>query len=249
MKPKHQEILTILAASDHPLTLIDIKNAMEPAQAGKYKGTSEIAGVLSYLQRPLGYVASNKYPSYDNGKATFEWSITDAGKAALSAAFKTHLPHTSETDPQPVDPAPSAETNLTNGVSIMTTQLIPVFSGELSGNPVQLVDARLLHSFLEVARDFSHWIKDRIEEYGFIENVDFLLAKFSEQKRRGGHNKIDYHITLDMAKELSMVERNEKGKQARRYSSTAKPSPKAPQNRSKQRKRYRHRRKSRSTAP
>lgn len=131
----------------------------------------------------------------------------------------------------------------------MTTQLIPVFSGELSGNPVQLVDARLLHSFLEVARDFSHWIKDRIEEYGFIENVDFLLAKFSEQKRRGGHNKIDYHITLDMAKELSMVERNEKGKQARRYSSTAKPSPKAPQNRSKQRKRYRHRRKSRSTAP
>lgn len=112
MKPKHQEILTILAASDHPLTLIDIKNAMEPAQAGKYKGTSEIAGVLSYLQRPLGYVASNKTPSYDNGKATFEWSITDAGKAALSAAFKTHLPHTSETEPQPVDPEPSAETAL-----------------------------------------------------------------------------------------------------------------------------------------
>ena len=100
----------------------------------------------------------------------------------------------------------------------MNTQLIPVFAGHIQNQSVQLVNARLLHSFLEVARDFSTWIKDRIEEYSFIEDIDYLLPKFGEQtKRRGGHNKIDYHITIDMAKELSMVERNEKGKIARRY--------------------------------
>lgn len=99
----------------------------------------------------------------------------------------------------------------------MNTQLIPVFAGEMSGVSVQLVDARLLHSFLESAQEFTNWIKNRIEEYGFIENVDFLLDKIIKQRGRGGHNKINYHLTLDMAKELSMVERNEKGKQARRY--------------------------------
>lgn len=99
----------------------------------------------------------------------------------------------------------------------MNTQLIPVFAGHIQNQSVQLVDARLLHSFLEVTRDFSTWIKNRIDEYEFIENIDFLLHKFGEQKGRGGHNKIDYHLTLDMAKELSMVERNEKGKIARRY--------------------------------
>ena len=96
----------------------------------------------------------------------------------------------------------------------MNTQLIPVFAGELSGASVQLVDARLLHSFLEVGRQFTHWIQERIEEYGFIELQDFLpiLAKSS-----GGRPSKEYHLTLDMAKELAMVERNEKGRQARRY--------------------------------
>lgn len=101
----------------------------------------------------------------------------------------------------------------------MTTQLIPVFAGELSGAPVQLVDARLLHTFLEVADRFSDWIKRRIEEYGFTLNQDYLFAsEISEAKTgRGGHNKIDYHLSIDMAKELGMIERNDKGRQIRRY--------------------------------
>jgi phage anti-repressor protein len=95
----------------------------------------------------------------------------------------------------------------------MNTQLIPVFAGELSGVPVQLVDARLLHSFLEVATQFKDWIARRIEEYGFIDDQDFR-SFLSGTKGRPAK---DYHLNLDMAKELSMVERNEKGKQARRY--------------------------------
>lgn len=102
----------------------------------------------------------------------------------------------------------------------MNTQLIPVFAGEISGTSVQLADARLLHSFLEIARDFSTWIKSRIEEYNFVENLDFLVHQNGGTKTgRGGNRKtvFEYHLTLDMAKELSMVERNEKGKIARRY--------------------------------
>ena len=80
------------------------------------------------------------------------------------------------------------------------------------------VSARELHQFLEVGRDFSTWVKNRIEEYGFIEGQNYSLPpEMGEQTSRGGHNKIEYVLTLDMAKELSMVEKTEKGKQARRY--------------------------------
>ena len=95
------------------------------------------------------------------------------------------------------------------------TELIKITTNE-SG--AQVVSARELHKFLESRRDFSNWIKDRIEKYGFIENQDYqLLNNFGEQTGRGGHNKKEYALTLDTAKEISMVEGNEKGRQARRY--------------------------------
>jgi len=78
----------------------------------------------------------------------------------------------------------------------------------------KLVDARELHSFLEIKRDFSNWIKYYIKNYDFVEQVDFttLVAKSS-----GGRNPLEYAITIEMAKELSMVSRTKKGKEARRY--------------------------------
>lgn len=101
----------------------------------------------------------------------------------------------------------------------MTTQLIPIFNGSISNQTLLLCDARELHSFLGVRKDFSSWIRERIADYGFIENEDFvLLTKIGEQRiGRGGHNRKDYHLTLDTAKELAMVERNDKGRQIRRY--------------------------------
>ena len=97
------------------------------------------------------------------------------------------------------------------------TALIPVFTGTLSDTTVQLCDARTLHAFMLVLRDFTTWIKGRIRKFGFVEGVDYLLTKSGEQFPSGTKYSSDYHLTLDMAKELSMVENNDMGRQARRY--------------------------------
>lgn len=79
---------------------------------------------------------------------------------------------------------------------------------------IQAVNARELHAFLQNKDHFATWIKDRITQYDFQENQDFVT--FSENSEKG-RPRLEYAITLDMAKELSMVERNEQGKRARRY--------------------------------
>lgn len=79
---------------------------------------------------------------------------------------------------------------------------------------IQAVNARELHAFLQVQTAFKDWINRRISEYGFSDGVDF--CSFLSQST-GGRPAIEYAISLDMAKELSMVERNEQGKMARRY--------------------------------
>lgn len=86
-------------------------------------------------------------------------------------------------------------------------------------NGQRAVSARELHAFLNSKREFATWIKDRIKQYGLIENEDFvrLTNSSSEQKSRGGQNKIEYALSIDCAKELAMVEGNEQGKRARRY--------------------------------
>ncbi|UYZ88023.1 antA/AntB antirepressor family protein [Moraxella bovis] len=82
---------------------------------------------------------------------------------------------------------------------------------------VQAVNARELHAFLQSRQDFSTWIKNRIADYDFVENQDFVVFHKNMENPQGGRPSIEYAISLDMAKELSMVERNEQGKQARRY--------------------------------
>ena len=69
---------------------------------------------------------------------------------------------------------------------------------------------------MEVGKDFSNWIKARIIKFGFQENQDFIVVANSGENPFGGRPTIDYHISLDMAKELSMVENNEKGREARK---------------------------------
>ena len=94
------------------------------------------------------------------------------------------------------------------------TELFVLVNRPVAGQAQQTVNARELHAFLEVQTRFNDWIKNRVDEYGFIENQDFIT--FTENLVNGGR-RIEYALSLDMAKELSMVERNAKGKQARQY--------------------------------
>jgi len=82
---------------------------------------------------------------------------------------------------------------------------------------IETVSARELHQKLEVGRDFSSWVKDRIERYGFIEGADYLSEVFPNSGEKGGRPSIQYHLSLDMAKELAMVENSEQGRNIRRY--------------------------------
>jgi anti-repressor protein len=77
----------------------------------------------------------------------------------------------------------------------------------------QTVNARDLWKYLESKRQFGNWITQRIDAYEFVEGVDFTTLN----KNVNRQILKEYHISIDMAKELSMVENNEKGKQARRY--------------------------------
>ena len=93
------------------------------------------------------------------------------------------------------------------------SELFVLVNRPVAGQAQQTVNARELHAFLESKQEFSNWIKNRIEDYGFLDGVDFLTNLSKTQ----GRPRIDYFLSLDMAKELSMVERNAKGKQARQY--------------------------------
>ncbi|EOS7838107.1 antA/AntB antirepressor family protein [Enterococcus hirae] len=91
-------------------------------------------------------------------------------------------------------------------------ELIKVTTNE---NNEQLVRGRELHEFLEVKDNYTDWFK-RMITYGFDENVDFIgLSEKSD--KLGGRPRIDHAMKLDMAKEISMIQRTEKGKQARQY--------------------------------
>lgn len=84
-------------------------------------------------------------------------------------------------------------------------------------NGEQLVSARELHEFLEVKSKFNDWFT-RMREYGFVENKDFITVAQKKVTAQGNETEYnDYLMKLSMAKELSMIQRNGKGKQAREY--------------------------------
>lgn len=86
---------------------------------------------------------------------------------------------------------------------------------EYNGN--QAVSARDLHKFLEITERFSSWF-ERMLQYGFVENQDFTSAKSFTLVNNGAQREIDdYALTLDCAKEISMIQRSKKGKEAREY--------------------------------
>ena len=94
----------------------------------------------------------------------------------------------------------------------MEKMLIPInYDGE---QPT--VSARDLHEGLEVKSNFTTWF-DRMCEYGFTENDYKKCCPKMESGLNGGQNMVDYQISVDMAKQICMIQRSEKGKQYRQY--------------------------------
>lgn len=94
--------------------------------------------------------------------------------------------------------------------------LIPIYENNLKE---RLINARELHKALGNKRQFADWIKQRIDKYNFLKNQDFIT--FHNFVKRGENNLgtklTEYYLTIDMAKELCMVENNEIGRKIRRY--------------------------------
>lgn len=98
-----------------------------------------------------------------------------------------------------------------NQLKVIANEMLPVYQND---NGEKFVNARELHDQLMSKQKFADWIKKRIENYGFAENEDFFI---SLGKSTGGRPTTDFILTMDTAKEISMVENNEMGRAIRKY--------------------------------
>jgi anti-repressor protein len=98
-------------------------------------------------------------------------------------------------------------------MKLVVNELIPVYETDQGEH---VVDGRELHQFLEIGKDFSTWIKDRLEKYDFEDGIDYTLTltKIGERQNVTRH---DYILKLDTAKEIAMVESNITGSKVRKY--------------------------------
>jgi anti-repressor protein len=118
----------------------------------------------------------------------------------------------------PTTPASATTPTPTSGLTSSFAEIQALLPVEQTKKGAQIVNARALHEYLEVKTRFNDWFARRVQEYGFQENVDYAQVKLTASEPDYSFlSKLDYAIKLDVAKELAMVERNEKGRHARRY--------------------------------
>lgn len=125
------------------------------------------------------------------------------------------------TEPEPVHvvirtPRPKVKAE-SEPMAVVSSELIPIQRTNMGGDEVNAVSGRDLHAFLEVGKDFTSWIKDHVETFGFCERRDFEVFTENGENPKGGRPSKEYMISISMAKELAMVQRTAKGKQARLY--------------------------------
>ena len=99
--------------------------------------------------------------------------------------------------------------------SVSNNSTMELFNIQYNGDKPTIL-ARDLHEFLEVGTEFARWIQ-RMCEYGFSEHSDFEVIVKNDENSKGGRPATDYQLTIEMAKEICMIQRSEKGKQARQY--------------------------------
>lgn len=96
-------------------------------------------------------------------------------------------------------------------LTVIENELVPVYA---TSTGEKVVYGTELYACLESKQEYSNWVKSRLKECDSYENEDFTIIL---SKSTGGRPKQEYIIKLDTAKEMAMLERNEKGKQVRRY--------------------------------
>lgn len=101
--------------------------------------------------------------------------------------------------------------------AIVNFETNPFEEVELNGEKQLGVNARDLHTMLEVKADFSHWIKRRINQCKFEENFDYIVFVKKDENLKGGRPTTEYILSVDMVKHLGMMERNDKGYEIRKY--------------------------------
>lgn len=97
-------------------------------------------------------------------------------------------------------------------LKVIENELVPVYETDKG---IKVVNGRELHQVLQSRQDFSTWVKKRLVECDAVENEDF--QRFHKKMEANNATMIDYIIKLDTAKEMAMLERNEKGKEVRKY--------------------------------
>ncbi|TYS67027.1 hypothetical protein FZC76_15985 [Sutcliffiella horikoshii] len=100
-----------------------------------------------------------------------------------------------------------------DNLKVIVNEFFPVYESDTGA---RLVNARDLHTQLVVGKDFTNWIKGRIEKYGFVDKEDYFLTVIKTGERKNVL-KHEYWIRLDTAKELAMVQNNEMGRAIRKY--------------------------------
>ena len=99
-------------------------------------------------------------------------------------------------------------------LKVVDNSIVPIYENKRGE---KVINARELHKALGNKRQFANWIKQRIEQYKFIEKLDFIKHNNFVIVGNLKRPQIDYYITIDMAKELCMVENNEIGRKIRKY--------------------------------
>jgi len=151
----------------------------------------EVACVLGVTERTVQRHLKAIRENLDNVvevKNGVQTSITEAEVTAIKKMIEQNMP-------------------IAQAVGVVALKIITL-------DDTQCVSARDLHASLSIGRDFSTWIKERIEKYEFIEGKDFSPKM---GKSTGGRPTVEYYLSLSMAKELAIVENNEKGRQIRQY--------------------------------
>lgn len=96
-------------------------------------------------------------------------------------------------------------------------EIIPINNATIGEEVKQTINARELHAFLEVGKDFSSWIKVQIERTRLVENRDFIVFTQKGENPNGGRPSSEYHLTIESGKHVAMMSGTDKGFEVRDY--------------------------------